>query len=163
MSHFLALSVLYVWPTCLMICPTYSITISSAAIGSIANRPHSWMWLLLKRILFLRNWNKKTWTVILNPVPQLTFSFIPLSWPFTPTLSYALHCSPPPLTHVRSSSLCLPNLHPAWHPFEIFLSLTASFDSFLSLAPVTYCTVLSRLSMRSVLVQWDSGLICCIL
>lgn len=42
--------------TCLMIWPTYSITISSAAIGSIANRPQSWIWLRLKRILFLRNW-----------------------------------------------------------------------------------------------------------
>lgn len=41
--------------TCLMISPTYSITISSAAIGSIANRPHSWMRLGLKRVIFLRN------------------------------------------------------------------------------------------------------------
>lgn len=47
--------------TCLMIWPTYSITISSAAIGSIANRPHSWMWLRLKRILFFRNWYEKIW------------------------------------------------------------------------------------------------------
>ena len=49
------------WPslclTCLMHWPTYSITISSAAMGSRANRPQSWMWLRQKRILFLRNWN----------------------------------------------------------------------------------------------------------
>lgn len=41
--------------TCLMFWPTYSMTISSAAIGSMANRPHSWILLRPKRSFFLRN------------------------------------------------------------------------------------------------------------
>lgn len=39
----------------LIIWPTYSITISSAAIGSSANRPQSWMRLRAKRSCFFRN------------------------------------------------------------------------------------------------------------
>ena len=56
---FWALSLVSICLTCLMTWPTYSITISSAAIGSMANSPQSWMWLRLKRILFFRNWYKK--------------------------------------------------------------------------------------------------------
>ena len=41
--------------TCLMFWPTYSMTISSAAMGSMANRPHSWILLRPKRSFFLRN------------------------------------------------------------------------------------------------------------
>lgn len=41
-----------------MFWPTYSITISSAAMGSMANRPQSWMCDLQNRILFLRNYRK---------------------------------------------------------------------------------------------------------
>lgn len=44
--------------TCLMFCPTYSMTISSAAMGSMANSPHSWIRLRPKRSFFLRNWGK---------------------------------------------------------------------------------------------------------
>lgn len=44
-----------VYLTCRMLWPTYSIIISSAAIGSSANSPQSWIRLLPKRSLFLRN------------------------------------------------------------------------------------------------------------
>lgn len=46
--------------TCLMFCPTYSITISSAAMGSMANRPQSWMCDLQNLIFFLRNCKRQT-------------------------------------------------------------------------------------------------------
>lgn len=39
-----------------MFWPTYSMTISSAAMGSMANRPHSWMRLRPKRSFFFRNY-----------------------------------------------------------------------------------------------------------
>lgn len=38
-----------------MFWPTYSMTISSAAMGSMANRPQSWMWLLQNLSFFFRN------------------------------------------------------------------------------------------------------------
>ena len=41
--------------TCRMFCPTYSMTISSAAMGSMANSPHSWMRLRPNLSRFLRN------------------------------------------------------------------------------------------------------------
>lgn len=55
--------------TCLMFWPTYSITISSAAMGSMANRPHSWILLRPKRSFFLRNCigaKKKKATVLIK-------------------------------------------------------------------------------------------------
>lgn len=81
--YFQVLSLVWVCLTCLMIWPTYSITISSAAIGSIANRPHSWIWLGLKRILFFRNW----YTSWQNETFVKTGSQLlqTLTWQFTPS------------------------------------------------------------------------------